>query len=120
MTLRDTSGNKIETGLAGVDFSTRSKAPDPTGLDFGAALDMIRAGGKVARAGWNGKGMWVALSPGFVLPASCVYSNAVAESIGTGVGVFRPYLIMKTVEGEYVPWLASQTDLLATDWRPAS
>lgn len=95
--------------------------PPSTGasLDFGAALGMVRAGGRAARAGWNGKGMWIALSPGFELFGDQVFSEAVAKDINQGTGVFRPYLIMKTVDGEYVPWVASQTDILAVDWQPA-
>lgn len=85
--------------------------------DFGHVLDMLRDGGKMARAGWNGKGMWVALSPGFELSQEHVYSGPVQADMGDNLGVFRPYIIMKTVDGEYVPWVASQTDLLAEDWQ---
>ena len=87
-------------------------------MDFGAALTDLRDGLRVARAGWNGKGMWIALSPGFELPAAAVFSEPIAEEItaqGTD-GVFRPYLMMRTVDGEFVPWVASQTDVLADDW----
>ncbi len=68
-------------------------------MDFGEALGMLRAGGRVARAGWNGRGMWLALQ----VPD--------AHSKMT-----LPYIFMSTVDGDLVPWLASQTDLLAVDW----
>lgn len=90
-----------------------------TNMDFGQVLDVLRDGAKATRTGWNGKGMWIALSPGFQLPANDVYSYAVAEDIGTGMGTFRPYIMLKTIDGEYVPWVASHTDLLAEDWRIA-
>jgi hypothetical protein len=85
-------------------------------MDFGQALAELRAGRKVSRAGWNGKGMYVALSPGFELVAERVYSRPIREEIGTGVGVFRAYLMFRTVDGEFVPWVATQSDLLAEDW----
>lgn len=74
-----------------------AKAQD--GFSFSAALVAIKDGSKVARRNWNGKGMYVALLP------------AVASNDMT-----RAYLYMKTVDNELVPWVASQTDLLADDW----
>lgn len=68
-------------------------------FDFGEALNRLRDGAHVAREGWNGKGMWLALQ----VPD--------AHSKMT-----LPYIYMKTVQGDLVPWLASQTDILATDW----
>lgn len=91
-------------------------------LDFGDALERLKAGDRVTRAGWNGKGTWIALSPGFTLTPERVFSEPVAAAIDasvTGVGTFRPYLMMRTVDDEYVPWVASQTDILADDWEIA-
>lgn len=85
-------------------------------MGFGDALVALKEGAKVARAGWNGAGMYVALSPGFELAAERVYCRPIREEIGDGVGSFRPHLLMRTVDGEYVSWVASQTDLLADDW----
>lgn len=70
--------------------------------DFGWALDLLRDGKIVKRRGWNGKGMYVALQ----VPD--------AHSKMT-----LPYLYMYTVQGDKVPWLASQTDMLAMDWEEA-
>jgi hypothetical protein len=68
--------------------------------DFGWALKQLWNGSKVARHGWNGgRGMWINLQ----LPD--------ANSKMT-----MPYIYMKTVNGGLVPWLASQSDLLSTDW----
>lgn len=66
---------------------------------FGGALSALRDGHKVARSGWNGKNMWLALQ------------RPDANSKMT-----LPYIYMKTAQGDLVPWLASQTDLLSEDW----
>lgn len=69
-------------------------------LSFGHALRVLQDGKKVARAGWNGKGMWLALQ---VPDANSKMS--------------LPYIYMKTADDKQVPWLASQTDMLANDWQ---
>ena len=70
-----------------------------TGCDFGDALKAFRNGDRCTRAGWNGKGQWVAFAaPGIDDPMTL------------------PYLFLHTVGGQAVPWTASQTDILATDW----
>lgn len=71
-------------------------------MNFGEALDHLQNNGYVCRAGWNGRGMWLALQ----VPD--------AHSKMT-----RPYIYMKTVDEQLVPWVASQTDLLAEDWELA-
>lgn len=68
-------------------------------MDIGLAIDRMRSGHKVAREGWNGKGMWLALQ----VPD--------AHSKMT-----LPYVYMFTAQQQLVPWLASQSDLLAQDW----
>jgi hypothetical protein len=68
-------------------------------MDIGEAVHLLRNGHKVGRAGWNGKGMHLELQ----VPD--------AHSKMT-----LPYVFMKTVQGDLVPWLCSQTDLLANDW----
>lgn len=79
-------------------------------VDFGSAIFALKQGKKVARSGWNGKGMWLS----YVNP----YHNnqfTLIEKEGAE-GTFLPYIGMKTVDNKYVPWLASQTDVLAEDW----
>ena len=71
----------------------------PMTFDFGDALAHLRNGRSVARNGWNGKGMWLNLQ----VPD--------ANSKMT-----LPYIYMKTADDNRVPWLASQTDMLAEDW----
>ena len=71
--------------------------------DIGWAVKQMHNGAKVRRAGWNGKGMWLALQ----VPDE--HSKMVL-----------PYVYMKTAPGPLVPWLCSQTDLLAIDWEVVS
>lgn len=82
-------------------------------MDFGEALHKLRAGKAVARTGWNGKGMFLYLvGPGDYPPATDVAKTA----FDGGLVPYRPYLAMKTAQGDVVPWVASQSDLLASDW----
>lgn len=74
-------------------------------MDFGSALNELKAGNKVQRTGWNGKGLWLELQ------------RPDAHSKMT-----LPYLYLsypddaQSTPGARVPWLASQTDMLAEDW----
>lgn len=80
-----------------------------TGLTLGMAIEALKLGHKVAREGWNGKGMWLEHVP--------------AEHWFVGVDTRRqladrlPWIGMKTADDKFVPWLASQSDMLADDWR---
>jgi hypothetical protein len=69
------------------------------GTDFGSALWALWGGERVTRAGWNGRGMWLEL-----------------QRPDEGSKMTRPYIYMKTVDDDLVPWVASQTDLLSFDW----
>lgn len=89
-------------------------------MNFGQAIEALKLGSKVARAGWNGKGMWLAYSPGSIaLPAERFWAppnRAHAEANG-GTANVLPCITMKTAAGEILMgWLASQTDMLANDW----
>lgn len=68
-------------------------------MNFGEALTLIKANMKMARAGWNGRGMWIEMQ------------TPDAHSKMT-----LPYLFLNYPDGRTVPWLASQTDLLENDW----
>lgn len=87
-----------------------------TAMSFGHALHALKAGHRVARAGWNGKGMWLVLVPGTpnVQPREGTpYANA-----GLFQVTINPHIDMMTATGEMQPgWLASQTDMLADDWQ---
>lgn len=91
-------------------------------FDFGTALKLLRSGYRVHRSGWNGNGMWISLQKGY--PDGIAINKNTADSTGIEEGTvckFLPYLMMKTasVETEFVPWLASQADVLAEDWQVA-
>lgn len=94
------------------------------GLDFGSALRLLRAGARVTRKGWNGQGMWLALSSGAYSTAREIeadkfwspHNRDFAEASG-GKATVLPCITMKTVRGEILMgWAATQTDLLADDW----
>lgn len=92
------------------------------GLSFGLALEALKKGKRVARAGWNGKGMWLALSCDGTreVPAANFWAmpnREFAEANG-GKATVLPSITMKTATGEILMgWLASQTDMLADDWQ---
>lgn len=83
-------------------------------ITFGQALHTLKRGGKVARKGWNGKGMFIYYVPENAYPAQ----TGVAKSyFGEESKVpYRAYIAMKTVDEDVVVWTASQTDVLAEDW----
>lgn len=83
--------------------------------DFGWALNQLRLGFRVCRTGWNGKGMWLYLVPANSYPAQ---TKAARDEFGEMVP-YGAYIAMKTAQGNVVPWLASQTDVLAEDWMVA-
>ena len=68
-------------------------------MDIGDAVRKMWKGGWVARVGWNGRDMYVGLQ----IPDE--HSK-----------MTLPYVYMRTVQGDLIPWLCSQADLLATDW----
>ena len=83
---------------------------------FEDALGQLRYGDKLARKGWNGAGQFI-----FYVPENKYHASG--NKKGTLLGMFpddmvpyQAYLAMKTAQDTVVPWLASQTDLLAKDW----
>lgn len=86
-------------------------------MDFGQAIRSVRDGSRIARQGWNGKDMFVVFQRGYPEGIPINANTATATGIPEGtICTFRPYLMMRTVDGEFVPWVASQTDILADDW----
>lgn len=86
----------------------------PSGITFGAAVEALKLGKKVSRAGWNGKGMWLTFVPAsaYDIPPGlldCKSANPCNPE-------HLPWIGMKTADDKFVPWLASQTDVLADDW----
>jgi len=74
----------------------------------------MKCGLKVARAGWNGKGMFLFLVPGSTFEVNRPPLLGIYEE-GTEIN-YQPHIDMKTADDTVVPWLASQSDLLAEDW----
>jgi hypothetical protein len=84
-------------------------------LTFGDAITYLKAGDKVARSGWNGKGMWLSYVNEKNYDVGCGAMGVINGDI-TCVPEKLPWIGMKTADNKFVPWLASQTDILAEDW----
>ena len=82
--------------------------------NFEWALMMLKGGFRVGRAGWNGKGMFLFLVPGSTFQVNRAPLLGIYPE-GTTI-IYQPHIDMKTAQGSVVPWLASQSDLLADDW----
>jgi hypothetical protein len=88
-------------------------------LTFGDALYYLKLGKRVARTGWNGRGMWLQYVSG---------RNVQIHDMGFGpinehdhdwrerVPAMLPWIGMKTADNKFVPWLCSQADMLESDW----
>ena len=89
-------------------------------MDFGVALMNLKEGHRVARKGWNGKGMFLVMTPGSEIPVENMRVDAARDYYteqGMNVIKIAPHIDMKAADGTYVTgWLASQTDMLAEDW----
>lgn len=81
-------------------------------MTFDNILADLKLGRKVMRKGWNGKGMYIYYVPAQSYPA---VTEIAKKEFGTIVP-YGAYIAMKTAQGNVVPWLASQTDILAEDW----
>lgn len=87
--------------------------PQEEVMDFGVAIMNLKEGRRVARNGWNGKGMYLYYVPAAAYPPS---TDVAREAFGGEPVPYGAYIAMKTAQGNVVPWLASQTDMLAEDW----
>ena len=83
-------------------------------MDFGDAIRAMKDGKRVAREGWNGKGMFLFLVNGYTFK---VNREPLLSIMGDGAQVqYHAHIDMKTAQGYVVPWLASQSDMLSEDW----
>ena len=96
------------------------------GACFGSAISALKAGKKVARTGWNGKGMFLYYVPANSYPARTKIAleywvdkqpPQAENSISTIMVPYGAYIAMKTAQENVLPWLASQADMLADDWQ---
>jgi len=88
-------------------------------MNFGNAIEALKEGKKVTRAGWNGKGMYLFLLPAATVPIENIHTEplrTIAEENG-GFAECLPTIRMVTADKKVLTgWLASQTDMLAEDW----
>jgi hypothetical protein len=95
-------------------------------MDFGEALKALKAGKKITRKGWNGKGMYLYLTEGYVVPIEDWWTKSPAQEPtdlekDRGAVEILPHIDMYTVNSSgrrarLCGWLASQTDMLSEDW----
>lgn len=96
-------------------------------MNIGQAIEALKAGKRVRRAGWNGKGMWLALTPGSTIPVIAEVDRSYPGLRGAARELalnesprqihIGAHIDMRAADGTLViGWLASQTDLLAEDW----
>lgn len=79
---------------------------------IGIVINYLNAWRAIARAWWNGKDMFIYLVHAASYPAQ---TDIAREKFGDMVP-YGQYIAMKTVDNVIVPWVCSQTDLLANDW----
>ena len=86
---------------------------------FGQAIESLKFGKKVARKGWNGKGMFLWLKPGTMVKSEWCHDpelKAIADKNGGEIEALGT-ICMKTADDKILTgWLASQSDILAHDW----
>lgn len=84
-------------------------------MDFGDAIRALKdpVSKRVTRAGWNGKGMYLM----YVGAQDWNMDPPAADERESDLAL-SPFIAMRTATGTLVPWLASQSDLLAEDWQP--
>lgn len=85
------------------------------GMTFGDAVEAMKKGCKMARQGWNGKHMFIFLVPGSRFKVNRPPLLGLYQE-GTKIE-YHAHVDMRTVDGQIVPWLCSQTDMLADDWQ---
>lgn len=100
---------------------------ETSGMPFGLAIEALKKGKQVARAGWNGKGMWLVLIDPYAPHPDTIAGRTpglrinpyfkAADNNSHAAGTMLPWIGMKTADNKFVPWLASQTDVLADDWQ---
>lgn len=79
-------------------------------MSFSGAIEFLKLGHKVSRIGWNGKGMYL------VYFSPLEHGFADAFEIRGEMKPLLPFIVMKTADDMYIPWLASQADMLSNDW----
>ncbi len=99
-------------GQAIAEAKQREMSQTKVRFDFSMALQWLKQGYQVQRTGWNGKGMHIVLTRS----GSTIVKTKNQIMFDKRVPL-DPFIMMYTVQETYVPWLASQTDILAEDWQ---
>lgn len=87
------------------------------GMTFGMAIEAMKKGKKVARRGWNGKGMWLCIQSGSVVNGDAMRNEPAKNYYDGKQCNICAHIDMKAADDSYVVgWLASQTDMLSDDW----
>ena len=116
----DARGCRIENECAieyGIDVIEDYSDCEPVEVTFGVALECVKQGLKIARKGWNGKGLFVVYQKAY--PEGIPCNKQTAEAWGMNEGdLFKcePYLQINTVDGSHAMWVPSIRDCLAEDW----
>jgi hypothetical protein len=82
-------------------------------MNYGRALEAAKVGDSIQREGWNGKGQYV-----FATETAYAYVTAEGKN-EAGEIKLEPFMILRNVQGKYVPWVPSQSDQLTDDWKIA-
>ncbi|PEI49937.1 DUF2829 domain-containing protein [Bacillus toyonensis] len=82
-------------------------------MNFGQAIEAVKTGNKIARKGWNGKGMFVYYVPAAAYPPA---TDIMKEAFGGENVPYRAYLALKTAQNDVATWSPSTSDALAEDW----
>lgn len=125
-TIPENENPKREGYLVAYEDGYRSWSPkevfeeaykDCLGMTFGIAIELAKKGIKIARDGWNGKGMFVVYQKGYPQGINCNKQTAEAWGLKEG-DLFKcePYLQIKMVNGSHAMWVPSINDVLADDW----
>jgi hypothetical protein len=108
-------GYKLQSEIVLIDdggYSTKDLADMNAEFGFDFAICLLKEGEKIARKGWNGKGMFVYYVPANSYPTT----TAIAKSEFGEVAHYNPYLAIRTVQGPVSTWVPSINDCLANDW----
>ena len=106
-----------EEGEAVKDNNQEDNMENTCTFTFSWALHQLKEGSRVQREGWNGKGMFLFLVPGSTFKVNRAPLLGIYPE-GTEIN-YHAHVDMKTANGQIVPWLCSQTDMLADDWKLA-
>lgn len=104
----------VHTGCKDIYIEEYIFVEKSEGMTFGYALEEAKQGKKIARKGWNGKGMFVYFVPGASYEAMTEIAKTIADE--KNKVAYEPYLAIKNVKGTVSTWVPSINDCLAEDW----